>query len=349
MSSPKHRVLITGANGFVAIHIISYLLERGHSVVGTVRSHKKGRHVLEKFKGQAFEIVIVEELQAKHAFDKIFQEDRAITAVIHTASPLVAKKDPLNQILIPAIEGTKNLMTSIQKNAPQVTKFVYTSSVAAAVSGDQSFDKDTLITEESWNPVTWEEASTNLAKAYEGSKKFSELEIWRFLREKKPNFTATLIAGPMAIGPIVTEVNSLRDVNDSNKHVFNYVFRKKPPGFDYSNFVFWCCDVRDYALAHVLSIERPEFANLRLILGEQFVTPQIVLDFVNKRFPELRGKVPEGKPGTGERRKPEWLQVDVSKTMNLLGFKYISIEQSVVDTMVSYLEIRKKFENQAKL
>ncbi|KAG8924376.1 methylglyoxal reductase (NADPH-dependent) gre2 [Tulasnella sp. 418] len=43
------RVLVTGGNGFIAIHVIEQLLARGHSVVTTVRSGEKTKYLHEKF------------------------------------------------------------------------------------------------------------------------------------------------------------------------------------------------------------------------------------------------------------------------------------------------------------
>ena len=40
------RVLVTGGSGFIAAHILEVLLQRGHSVVTTVRSDEKGQKML---------------------------------------------------------------------------------------------------------------------------------------------------------------------------------------------------------------------------------------------------------------------------------------------------------------
>ena len=58
------RVLVTGANGFVAAWLVRTLLERGYSVRGAVRSADKGKYLLEMFKeyGEKFEVVVVEDI-----------------------------------------------------------------------------------------------------------------------------------------------------------------------------------------------------------------------------------------------------------------------------------------------
>ena len=56
------KVLVTGANGYIAIWVVKKLLEKGYSVRGTVRAESKGTHLKEVFKeyGDKLEIVVVE-------------------------------------------------------------------------------------------------------------------------------------------------------------------------------------------------------------------------------------------------------------------------------------------------
>lgn len=60
------KVLVSGANGYIAMWLVRTLLERGYSVRGAVRSAEKGKHLLETFKEYAnrdrFEIVVVEDI-----------------------------------------------------------------------------------------------------------------------------------------------------------------------------------------------------------------------------------------------------------------------------------------------
>ena len=62
--SPTDKVLVTGANGYIALHIVKTLLERGNSVRGTVRSESKVGHLKELFKsyGEKLEVVVVPDM-----------------------------------------------------------------------------------------------------------------------------------------------------------------------------------------------------------------------------------------------------------------------------------------------
>ena len=62
--SANDKVLVTGANGYVALWIIKTLLERGYSVRAAVRSESKGSHLKELFKdyGNKLELAIVPDM-----------------------------------------------------------------------------------------------------------------------------------------------------------------------------------------------------------------------------------------------------------------------------------------------
>ena len=64
-SIPKGRkVLVTGANGYVAAWVVRRLLEEGYQVRGTVRSEQKGVHLKKIFAEykDKFEVVVVKDI-----------------------------------------------------------------------------------------------------------------------------------------------------------------------------------------------------------------------------------------------------------------------------------------------
>lgn len=64
------KVLVTGANGFIAVWVVKTLLEQGFAVRGTVRSESKAAHLRETFAsyGDKLEIVIVEDITKVRTF-----------------------------------------------------------------------------------------------------------------------------------------------------------------------------------------------------------------------------------------------------------------------------------------
>ena len=60
------KVLVSGANGYIAMWIVRTLLERGFTVRGTVRTEDKGKFLIKYFKsleyGDKFEVVVVDDI-----------------------------------------------------------------------------------------------------------------------------------------------------------------------------------------------------------------------------------------------------------------------------------------------
>ena len=63
VASPS-KVLVSGANGYIAAWVVRTLLEKGYAVRGTVRSEAKGAHLKKLFAehGDKFEVVVVEDI-----------------------------------------------------------------------------------------------------------------------------------------------------------------------------------------------------------------------------------------------------------------------------------------------
>lgn len=57
-------MLVTGANGYIALHLVRELLENGYHVRGTVRAESKATHLRKTFEsyGNKLELVIVEDI-----------------------------------------------------------------------------------------------------------------------------------------------------------------------------------------------------------------------------------------------------------------------------------------------
>jgi nucleoside-diphosphate-sugar epimerase len=84
--SPPAKVLVTGANGYLAVWIVMKYLESGYSVRGTVRSLSKGAFLKEKFAeyGERLELVVVKDITKDDAFDDAV---KGVDVIAHTASP----------------------------------------------------------------------------------------------------------------------------------------------------------------------------------------------------------------------------------------------------------------------
>ena len=97
-------------------------------------------------------------------------------------------------------------------------------------------------------------------------------------------------------------------------------------------------DVRDVAEAHVAAFEKEEAANKRFFVVAGFFSNKVVADIIRKQFPQVKdlpgdstpgGDYPEGGVEKGLYKFTNKQSIDV------LGLKYISLEDSILDTVKS--------------
>lgn len=82
------RVLVTGISGFIGAEVAVQFLRAGLKIRGTVRKQTQADSFLLKYEVEfpgMIEVVIVERLDAKGAFDEAV---KGVSAVMHIASPL---------------------------------------------------------------------------------------------------------------------------------------------------------------------------------------------------------------------------------------------------------------------
>jgi len=77
---PPCKVLVSGANGYIAIWVVRTLLEKGFSVRGTVRSEEKAAHLRQLFSsyGDKHEVVVVEDITKVRIDKKVIAWDLTV-------------------------------------------------------------------------------------------------------------------------------------------------------------------------------------------------------------------------------------------------------------------------------
>ena len=108
-STAMPKTLLTGANGFVAAHIIDQLIAQGHTVTGSVRSASKGEQIIATHPEYAgkLDFVIVSDYAAKGTWDQAIKEGD-FDYVIHSAAPLLDDErntDFEKHFLEPSVNG----------------------------------------------------------------------------------------------------------------------------------------------------------------------------------------------------------------------------------------------------
>ncbi|KAK6458399.1 protein induced by osmotic stress [Scheffersomyces xylosifermentans] len=322
-------VFVSGATGYIAQQTISLLLSKGYNVVGSVRSAAKGEN-LKKLHGSKFQYEVVPVLEKQGAFDEALKSHPEVTIFLHTASPVTfAAKDNENDVLIPAINGTKYVLESIHKSAPQIKRVVYTSSVVAIASFAQIFDPTFVASEDVFNPITYEEGKAHPVSAYFASKTLAEKAAWEYVKENKPQYTLSTVNPVFVLGPQAKDEEAKGDLNATAEYIDAVYKLKKDDKIPESAGHF--VDVRDVAKAHVIAFEKDEAQGKRLITYTENFNSQLILNIIRKNFPGLRERLPVGNPENVD--FSHFAEVDDAKSRAILGDERISLEQSVKDTI----------------
>ena len=325
-------VFVSGATGFIAQHVIKQLIEKGYKVVGSVRSEAKGKKVQKNFGSENFQYEIVEDLETVGAFDSALKKHPEVTVFLHTASPVTFEaEDNEKDIILPAINGTVNVLKAIKATAPQVDRVVITSSVAS----QRTFSNPSApVTEDTWNDITYEQAKSDSVAAYYGSKTFAEKAGLDFVKNEKPHFTISTVHPVFVFGPQAFDLEAKGELNVTNTFISGLLKLKEGSSASVPTNSGTFIDVRDVAAAHIIEIEKPSHG-LRVLVKNEDFNSQSLLNIVNKNFPEL-GLI-KGDPEALVEKK----RITDAKSRAYLGLDYIGIEKSVVDTVKQYIATNK--------
>lgn len=251
-------VLVTGACGFIAAHVIQQLLTVGYRVRGTVRSianEDKVAPLRSLAPGSKHQLELVAtDLCSDDGWDEAVA---GCWAVIHVAStmPSITEDIPEEAFVVPAVQGTLRVMRASAKAG--VKKMAITGSFSA-VHGDPipAIDNYTF-TEEDWTDIHFPRL-----EPYPKSKTLAEMAAWDFIKElpddKKMDLTVilpTFVWGP----PLFKAHESAQSVV-----TMNLLLNHQYPGTPYLHGIF--CDVRDVALAHVKSLTTPDAVGKRILI-----------------------------------------------------------------------------------
>ena len=308
-------VLVTGVNGYLGAHVALELLQAGYKVKGVVRSQAKGEALVRLLPSdlqRSMSFVVVDDITKPGAYQaaNVFE---GVAAVCHLASPLLGSignsrlTDNVKQMLEPAVQGTLNILRDAT-TAPSVRRIIDTSSLAAA---RDIANPTATMTEESWNPMTWDEAATNpkVFLVYMASKALSEKAAWEHHTTAKPHydlvtFCPSFIFGPPVGGQVPASVNDIPSTMTLFYEAMTGAGGSMGGPTGSSNYI----DVRDLAHAYVLALQCEAAGSERFLLtGGVFVNAEL-----GELNPQLKQKV-------------EWTapvdRADCSKAKRVLGFQ----------------------------
>lgn len=251
MIQSNQKVLVTGGTGFVAIHSILQLLNRGYKVRTTVRSLKSKEKIFEMLEnGGITDFSDLEFIEADLTSDNNWAEAMIdCDYVLHIASPIFLRL-PKNEdeMIRPAVDGTLRVLKAA-RNAG-IKRVVITSNFGAV--GYSHKDKNSLITEESWTNPNEKGLST-----YNKSKVLAEQAAWEFMKNEGGALELSVV-NPMGIfGPSLSP--DLSSGFELLKKLLDGSMKAIP------DIRLGIVDVRDVAELHILAMESPEAKGQRFL------------------------------------------------------------------------------------
>lgn len=342
MPDVARTVLVTGANGYLACHVIDQLLKKGYHVCGTVRSEKAERTVRDTFPeffGSKLRTAFVRDLTNPQDFKEAFSPD--IVGVIHTASPAPGVvQDNIRDMLDPAVKGATSVLEACKLYAgSSFQRVVHTSSLAACLDSSKGSRPAYTYTELDWNPTTFEQAATikDPVALYIASKALSERAVWAWMENQHPPFDLTCLNPAMVFGPHLEQVGSMDEVKSTAKLLWQLLDATEIPELDFS----CCVDVRDTAAMLVAALEIPATGGQRFLLSHHFDW-QTAADEARK-LEVAKDRIPRGRPGTGkEEALRNMYQVDGRKAVDVLKIDYRPLSATITDTLNQFLEVEKR-------
>lgn len=329
-------VLVTGATGYVASWIVKGLLDAGVTVHAAVRDPRKTshvRHLLDAAETAPAPLrLFASELTSEGSYSEAMAGCRI---VIHTASPFIREvADPQRDLVDPAVNGTRNVLTSVEATT-SVERVVLTSS-AVAMYGDS---RDVLnlpggvLDERAWNTT-----SSLTSEPYSYSKTLAEREAWRLVdgqqRWRLVTINPALVIGPsMNASPSSESFRIVRQMADGS-------MRWGAPRISVA-----VVDVREVAYAHIAAAFLPDADGRHLVAAES--TDMVELG--RRLLPRFGARVPLPKrpipkrlavavaPAVGlergylKRNVDIPIGIDTAKSREQLGLRYRPAQQSLED------------------
>jgi nucleoside-diphosphate-sugar epimerase len=329
-------VTVTGATGFLASHIVKFLLERNYIVHGTVRSlaNRSKYQFLQEFPNAKQNLKLFEADNLKEgSFDEAVQHSNI---VLHTASPFFLKQtnNPQRDLVDPAVNGTLNILNSAQK-IKNIRRVVITASVATIYSPLQVTSKK-VFNEDDWNT-----SATLKNLSYMFSKVQAEKAAWKYLQENKPHYDIVTIHPPFILGSNYNNP-SRNDLNESNSVMLNNLLKLKR-GEALSTVGAGFVHVDDVAELHIRAglSNDPKVSNKRFIISSgEYTFPEIARIAI-KEFPEEFSEANLKINGDEKEGKEKTVHFDTSRFRETFpDFKLKPIEKIVRDTINNFKELK---------
>lgn len=272
-------VVVTGASGFIAKHIIAELLRRGFAVRGTIRDPAKSASVARAVEAAGASSAqlsfAVADLNANHGWDEAL---KGASLAVHSASPFPMEQPSVADDLIrPAREGTLRVLRAAHRAS--VRRVVLTSSTVA-VMYPPGYAREHVFSE-----ADFTDENTPGLTPYIRSKTIAEKAAWDFVN-------ATPGAPQLAaINPGFVQGPALDGDLSTSHELYRLMARGIYPAAPRIRFPV--CDVRDVAAAHAQALVTAHAAGHRYIIANGETGLFALGQALAVECPDLKKKVPK--------------------------------------------------------
>lgn len=280
------RVLVTGGTGFVGMHIMLQLLNKGYQVKTTVRNAKSIDRIKETLSASGIRSLDrLSFVETELTKDENWEEAmNGCYYVLSVASPVFfGKPANENEAIRPAIEGILRILKFAKQAG--VKRVVMTSNFGAVGFTQRNKSRETT-------EADWTDTNAKGLSVYEKSKTLAEKAAWNFIKNEGGTLEFATINAVAILGPSL-------DAHVSGSFILlemllNGTLKAIP------NLPLNVVDVRDVADLHIRAMENPHANGQRFIAAADGQTSlQEMAELIRNERPELASKV-------ATRKLPDW-------------------------------------------
>jgi len=337
---PGSLVVVSGANGNIASHVVDKLLQLGFRVRGTVRSKDRGGWIADhfgaKYGADKIEVVEVPDMGAPSAFDEAV---RGAAGFVHVATPVMENANP-NEAVPTVVRGMTNVLQAAAAE-PSIKRVVITSSSGAATNPKPNtmFHIDSNMwneeaVEAAWKPPPYEGLERKL-NVYYACKTQGEQAAWKFVDERKPGFVLNAILPNANFGRVVDAGHqAYHSTLGWTKAVWDgfqgddAALKDQPPQY-YIN-------IEDNAWVHAAALLYPDVKGERLFTFAHPYNWNDILAVLRKAYPER--KFIDDIPDLGQDLSTVTNERAEELLKRVAGHGWTSLEDSVKQAVEGFAE-----------
>jgi nucleoside-diphosphate-sugar epimerase len=315
----SERVVVTGATGFVAGHLIKLLLSEGYHVVGTVRDLKREEKLSPlKQLPNADKHLELKQISDIAQYDGFVEAFKDCKTVFHLAAPVFHKTKDIVQI---GVKGTLNACKAALECG--LKRIVLTASMASVLNSSD-VDGSKIYTDEDWNE--------NPTTPYSKEKVEAEKVAWNFVKEHEELELAT-IHPSVVMGPALGKKLISSTILHHGLHLVDGSMKECKGGKEER---FGIVSVHDVVEAHVKAMKVGSAKNHRYLVSNPEQWSHLkVAELIRKKFPSL--EVPKTETESTGKLIDKF--VDCSRVVDLLGHDLKKSEDCIIEMVQSFIDL----------